>query len=337
MYVIYDTSDELMSTHSTKPMYTTQRKTTNTRVSEPGAPPPASTGRDKIKGAYNILHGLGEDIRGTVLSALDVTHREAANEEITRQGKAEVEKGMAVFRSVSRSGATDSQHAGAQATRRTGAGAAGLEGTAEAATQTDQLETTMAVSNVTATDVTPVPSSHRTEIGSLGQAPSDRVDAGEATDNVDTGTGNNVDAGTPAHGAQASSSEVASAGIGATVAGIDAATAASRIPRDDQQVTATRHHHDDAITNMTAVTDQQAHPINHPSSFTHKTAPSYDQNKDFDIGGVERSQEVGYDRQNVVQSQMRTDFEPQNQGESFYGHKRHFRDERLRYSVSTAR
>jgi len=56
----------------------------------------------KLKGAAQVVHGIGESIRGTVLGAADtITHSptgEAKNEAIASKGKAEFEEGLSKIR-----------------------------------------------------------------------------------------------------------------------------------------------------------------------------------------------------------------------------------------------
>ncbi|KAF5377003.1 hypothetical protein D9615_007324 [Tricholomella constricta] len=58
------------------------------------------TGAEKIKGAIEVIHGAGENIRGTAMGALDTITRteSSADEEIARKGRLETEEGLAKWR-----------------------------------------------------------------------------------------------------------------------------------------------------------------------------------------------------------------------------------------------
>ncbi|KAE9409190.1 hypothetical protein BT96DRAFT_1012785 [Gymnopus androsaceus JB14] len=52
----------------------------------------------KVKGAFNTIHGVGENIRGTTLGAVDTMAHdkdgEAKNEAIGQKGRSEIQRGM---------------------------------------------------------------------------------------------------------------------------------------------------------------------------------------------------------------------------------------------------
>ncbi|KAG2024059.1 hypothetical protein CC2G_001654 [Coprinopsis cinerea AmutBmut pab1-1] len=50
----------------------------------------------KIKGVFEVIHGLGENIRGTALAAIDSMSKSDStkNDEIARQGRLELERGL---------------------------------------------------------------------------------------------------------------------------------------------------------------------------------------------------------------------------------------------------
>ncbi|KAF9445890.1 hypothetical protein P691DRAFT_734245 [Macrolepiota fuliginosa MF-IS2] len=72
-----------------------------------GADKPGSTIGNRVKGAARLIHGFGEMVRGSVMSALDNAFSKGArgaeeNGEITRQGRAEFERGLADVKGTSR-------------------------------------------------------------------------------------------------------------------------------------------------------------------------------------------------------------------------------------------
>ncbi|KAF9457361.1 hypothetical protein BDZ94DRAFT_1273369 [Collybia nuda] len=54
----------------------------------------------KLKSAYHVIHGLGENVRGTTLGAVDTATNKGGseNDEIARKGRLEMEQGLAAFR-----------------------------------------------------------------------------------------------------------------------------------------------------------------------------------------------------------------------------------------------
>ncbi|RDB27288.1 hypothetical protein Hypma_004373 [Hypsizygus marmoreus] len=56
----------------------------------------------KIKGAYHVVHGIGDNIRGTALGAIDTVghHADTKNDELAQKGRLETEQGLATFRGV---------------------------------------------------------------------------------------------------------------------------------------------------------------------------------------------------------------------------------------------
>jgi len=54
----------------------------------------------KVRGAVHVVHGVGENIRGTALGALDAFAKngDTRNEEIAKKGRWETEQGLAALR-----------------------------------------------------------------------------------------------------------------------------------------------------------------------------------------------------------------------------------------------
>ncbi|KAF9561489.1 hypothetical protein CPC08DRAFT_707318 [Agrocybe pediades] len=77
---------------------------TNNAAAHTGhGPDPVTSGHagssvgNRVKGAFEVLHGAGESIRGTAMGALDTMGHEGLtkNDEIARQGRLEMERGLA--------------------------------------------------------------------------------------------------------------------------------------------------------------------------------------------------------------------------------------------------
>ncbi|KAJ2913177.1 hypothetical protein MD484_g7234, partial [Candolleomyces efflorescens] len=63
----------------------------------PSSAPPNKKGLgEKVRGLFQVVHGFGENVRGTVLGAIDtVTHDTSGrNDQIAREGRLEIQRGM---------------------------------------------------------------------------------------------------------------------------------------------------------------------------------------------------------------------------------------------------
>ncbi|TFK24354.1 hypothetical protein FA15DRAFT_420021 [Coprinopsis marcescibilis] len=56
---------------------------------------------NKVRGIFEVVHGLGDNIRGTFLGAVDtmMNHNSSKNDEIARQGRLEMQRGLTNMRS----------------------------------------------------------------------------------------------------------------------------------------------------------------------------------------------------------------------------------------------
>ncbi|KIM75298.1 hypothetical protein PILCRDRAFT_13712 [Piloderma croceum F 1598] len=97
----------------------------------------------KIRGAAEVVHGVGDNVRGTFLGAIDTaTGRQSENDEIAARGRMEVSQGMAKIRGAG-AGATAGYESGGGFGPGTGTGTMGGGGgygnkTADVGTQQSQ-------------------------------------------------------------------------------------------------------------------------------------------------------------------------------------------------------